>query len=116
MADHGGHCRAAQGLAPANSIEETDPRAFDNEEAVDLLRTMGEFENAARRSAEQYEPSILTQNIVDISDRANRFYNAHHVLVEDVSIARSRLLLVWAVATLLKTGLSLLGVSAPDEM
>jgi arginyl-tRNA synthetase len=107
---------AERGLNPFVSTEECDFSALDNEEAADLLHTMDSFAGSLSRAAEQYEPSILTQVLVDISDRSNRFYNAHHVLVEEEGIARTRLLLISCVAVLLRVGLRLLGLAAPEEM
>ncbi len=105
-----------RGLKPSDSAVECEFSAIDNEEAADLLNTMESFAGSLARAAEQYEPSILTQVLVDISDRSNRFYNAHHVLVEDERVARTRLLLIACVAVLLRVGLGLLGLAAPEEM
>lgn len=105
-----------RGLQPFTSAEAGDFSALDNNEAADLLHTMESFSSSLARAAEQYEPSIMTQVLVDISDRSNRFYNAHHVLVEDEKVARTRLMLIACVATLLRTGLGLLGLAAPEEM
>lgn len=105
-----------KGLSPCSSIDDIDFRALDNPEAKDLIRVLEGFESHLQRAADQYEPSILAQTLVDIADQSNRFYNAHHVLVEESRAASTRLLLVACVATLLKTGLNLLGLSAPEEM
>ncbi|MCA9440566.1 MAG: arginine--tRNA ligase, partial [Candidatus Omnitrophica bacterium] len=105
-----------RGVAPCNSIEEIDFSALDNEEAKSLLQTLEDFPNQVLRAAEQYEPSIVTQSVLEVADKANRFYNAHHVLVEEEGVSRTRLLLVQAVTVVLRTGLNLLGVAAPEEM
>ncbi len=105
-----------KGLAPSPAIEDIDFAALDNPEARDLIRVLEGFESHLQRAADQHEPSILAQTLVDIADQSNRFYNAHHVLVEEPEIASTRLLLVACVATLLKIGLNLLGLSAPEEM
>ena len=107
---------AERGIGPFESAENLDRSALDSEEAVGLLQSMESFQEALLRAAEGYEPSVLAQCLVDIADRSNRFYNAHHVLVEDERVARSRLLLVACVAQVLRTGLHLLGISAPEEM
>jgi arginyl-tRNA synthetase len=98
------------------TAEELDFGALDSEEGGALIQSLENFPDAVERAAEQYEPSILSQALVEISDRANKFYNAHHVLVEDAKVAGTRLLLVQAVATVLKGGLHLLGIEAPEEM
>ena len=47
---------------------------------------------------------------------ANRFYNAHRVVSEDEAITRTRVTLVYAIKVVLKNGLGLLGMKAPEEM
>lgn len=105
-----------RGIQPASSVGEIDFTALDNEEARSLLQALSEFPDAVQRAAEQYEPSLLTQAILEVADRANKFYNAHHVLVDIESVSKTRLLLVSSTATVLRTGLTLLGVAAPEEM
>jgi arginyl-tRNA synthetase len=105
-----------RGMDPVSRAEDIAPAALDNEEARSLIRALEAFPFAIRRAAEQYEPSIVTQAIVDVADRANKFYNAHHVLVEEPQVAATRLLLVQSVAVVLKIGMSLIGMDAPDEM
>jgi arginyl-tRNA synthetase len=104
-----------QGLIPTWE-QDLALSALDNSEAQDLIKSLECFKGSVQRATEQYEPSILVQNLLEIADQANRFYNAHHVLVEDPSIAKTRLLLVWCVAQVLKNGLTLLGLAAPEEM
>jgi arginyl-tRNA synthetase len=105
-----------QGLAPLSNPAELQWEALENDEAKALLHVLESFPAMVMRAGDQFEPSVVTQSIVDIADRANKFYNAHHVLVEDRAAAETRLLLVQSVATVLRTGLSLLGVDAPEEM
>ncbi|MCG3199744.1 MAG: Arginine--tRNA ligase [bacterium] len=105
-----------RGMSPLREAASIEFSALDNPEAIEILKDLENFPRAISRAAEEYEPSILAQTLVDIADHANRFYNAHHVLVEQPSVAGTRLLLVACVRTLLRTGLGLLGIAAPEEM
>jgi arginyl-tRNA synthetase len=44
------------------------------------------------------------------------YYNKHRVLSDDRDLTRARLGLISAVQTVIRNGLSLLGVSAPEKM
>lgn len=105
-----------RGMEPVSSPSDIDSTALDNDEARSLIQSLETFPSAVRRAAEQYEPSIVTQALVVVADRANKFYNAHHVLVEDPQVAGTRLLLVQSVAVVMKIGMGLIGLDAPDEM
>jgi len=105
-----------RGMKPPSSVEDLHFPALENEEAGSLVRSLEDFPKTVERAALQYEPSILSQHLVEIADRSNKFYNAHHVLLDDDRVSATRLLLVRSVATVLKLGLNLLGIRAPEEM
>lgn len=62
------------------------------------------------------EPSIITRYIVDIAQSFNKFYHDCPILVENEDIKNARLLLVHCTKIVLKTGLGLLGINAPEKM
>ena len=59
---------------------------------------------------------MVSRHIVDLAEKFNRFYIDHRIVVDDDGTRNARLLLTQAVANTLKTGLSLLGIDAPQEM
>ncbi len=54
--------------------------------------------------------------LIELASEFHRFYNRHRVLTEDAQRTQARLYLTWAVGEVLKKGLSLVGVSAPETM
>jgi arginyl-tRNA synthetase len=52
----------------------------------------------------------------DMAAQLHSYYNAQQFLVEDEKLRTARLALIVAVAVVLKDGLNLLGVSAPETM
>jgi arginyl-tRNA synthetase len=53
---------------------------------------------------------------VEIAKAFNKFYNSTPIIVDDVELRKSRLSLVYSAKTVIKTGLSLLGIEAPLKM
>jgi len=51
-----------------------------------------------------------------LATRFHRFYTVHQVLVDDEGLRRRRLALCAATKNVLRTGLGLLGVIAPERM
>lgn len=86
------------------------------EEEKALLKTLAFFPGKISASAESYRPSILARHLIEVARDFNRFYHECPVLVEDEKLRRARLLLVAAVRRVLKNGLALLGIAAPEEM
>jgi len=86
------------------------------EDAEQVLLTMIEFGPALERASAQNEPSVVTGLMIDLAGDIHSYLRDHHVLGADEDTRRARLALVAAARSMLKTGLGLLGVAAPDRM
>lgn len=93
-----------------------DPRALDNIETLRLCKLIASFPQAVKDAAAKYEPSIISGLLIDIAQAFNRFYIAHRVLSDNLSEQNARLTVVEATGTVLKKGLSLLGIETPEKM
>jgi len=70
-----------------------------------------------RKSALEYNPSIIAVNIFETAQLFNKFYQKHKVLnAETEELKNSRLALIQAIQTLLKVGLNLLGIETLEKM
>lgn len=93
-----------------------DTRAFDNIETLRLCKLLRAFPQTIKDAAYKYEPSMLSALLIDIAQAFNRFYIEHRVICDDLSVQNARLQVVQATATVLKKGLVLLGIEAPEKM
>jgi len=112
------HARA-NSLLEKGQFSENDPISFSNlsgEEEINIIRMIYDFPNVVISSMEKNEPFFITRQIVEIAKAFNTFYNSKQILVEDEEVKRARLALVYASKTVIKVGLSLLGIQAPNKM
>lgn len=93
-----------------------DPNGIDNDEAWEVIRHIEKFVRTVETAAERYEPSLISNYLIDLAQVFNRFYLAHRVINEDKGVENARLALVKTVANILKRGLALLGIAAPEKM
>lgn len=93
-----------------------DMRALDNIETVRLCKLLATFPQAVKDAAFKYEPSILSGLLIDIAQAFNKFYMEHRVICDDLSVQNARLQVVEATEIVLKKGLALLGIQAPEKM
>ncbi|MCM1042814.1 MAG: arginine--tRNA ligase [Corallococcus sp.] len=93
-----------------------DYRVFDNAETMSLAKLLGDFPRAVHESAEKYEPCVIAKYLIDVAQSFNKFYFAHRVLSDNIAEQNARLEVVSATATVLKNGLKLLGIDAPEQM
>ena len=82
-----------------------------------LARQLAEFPDTVAHSCDENDPSHVAAYLIDLATVANKFYNELPVLVAaDERLTAARVLLVDCVRVVLSTGLSLLGMKAPEEM
>lgn len=89
---------------------------LDEPSALQVLKRLSQFPETIRKAADAYEPSIMSRYLLDLAQDFNRFYNSCRVIGEAAHVEAARLALVNAVATVLRRGLYLLGLTAPEQM
>ncbi len=88
-----------------------------NEEEKKLVKLLIKYPQAIEDSALEYNPAILTQYLFNLSRTFNNFYQLHPVLkAENENLKQLRLHLSKHTQTILKDGLNLLGIEAPELM
>lgn len=87
-----------------------------DEHSQAVLKLISEFPEVVQKAARTYEPSTLSRYLLDLGQSFNRFYHHCRIIGEEAAVEQSRLALVAAVAHVLRKGLSLLGIEAPEQM
>jgi arginyl-tRNA synthetase len=83
----------------------------------ELLRFLYDFNLVTLQACEQYKPSIIAHHLFDMCKCFNRFYAKQSVLnAETKELQSMRLTLLTAFALVLHRGLSLLGITPPEQM
>ena len=82
-----------------------------------VARQLEEFPRQLESACDESEPSYIASSLIDLATAANKFYNELPVLVgDDENLTAARIRLVDGVRTVMRTGLLLLGMNAPEEM
>lgn len=87
-----------------------------DESSINICKLLGEFPAKIIDSAEKNEPYIITRHLVDICQAFNKFYHDNSILGCDENTSKSRIALVYSVEKVLKNGLNILGIDAPERM
>ena len=111
--------RTAEGRAlPAAA----DLDALEHPWELDLARQLAHWPDAVAEAARLLEPHRVPYFIYELADRVSTFYEAGNdngdfrVVVDDPRLTRARLELARAARATLRSGLDLIGVSAPERM
>ncbi|MCJ7856144.1 arginine--tRNA ligase [Lachnospiraceae bacterium NSJ-143] len=112
------NARACSVLKKAGDVDlsQAEYSAVSDESSFEVCRELNNFPAKVIDAAEKYEPSIISRYLVDLSQAFNKFYHDNPIIVEDKKVMAARLLIVKAVNNVLVKGLSLLGISAPEQM
>ena len=97
-------------------IEEVDFRKLTEKEVIETLKQIYIFNDVIQNAADKNEPSILARYLIDLSQNFSTFYNEHKIITDDKEVQDARLFLTYAVGTVLKTGVELLGMEMPERM
>jgi arginyl-tRNA synthetase len=91
--------------------------SFDDDDRVyGLMVHINEFENTVLRASREYEPSAIARYLLELAGLFNGFYTTHRVISDDAESTTTRILIVLCVEAVLKEGLGLLGIAAPEAM
>jgi arginyl-tRNA synthetase len=85
-------------------------------EEIDLIKTLARYPDVLAGSAKSMEPHRVTYYLKNLASAFHTYYNKHRVLTDNPQLRCGRLNLVLAVQKVIRNGLTLLGVSAPERM
>ena len=93
-----------------------DLSCLSDKSATILMNILSEFPETLTVAAKEFAPHTLCVYLKELAGSFHAFYNAERILVEDANIRNARLALLLATRQVLRNGLALLGISAPEKM
>ena len=110
-------CCSVRRKAPALPEGVTpDWSVLTNDEAQGLLKELAGFPDAVREAAERYEPMVVSRQVIEVAKAFNKFYYEHRILEGEPAQICAKLQLADAVRLVIRRGLWLLGIEAPERM
>lgn len=102
-----GECSLAQNI---------DYSKLTDDASMEVCKLLEQFPKKIQEAADKLEPFIVTRQLVSLSQAFNKFYHDNVILTSEEQTKQARIALVIAVKTVLKKGLALLGIKAPEQM
>ena len=101
-------------VIPKWSQVDMRPLVLDEEQA--LIKHLLQYPELVAGAARAREPHRVAYYLTELAGRFHPYYKAHRVITDDRALTLARLGLCAAVAQVVRNGLELLGVSAPESM
>ena len=117
-----GHARISNIFKTASEREidgvpkEVDWNRLELDEEIKIMKKALSFPDLVEDCATSLAPHSITHYLMELTGMFHRYYNAHRVVTDDAGLTNARLAFIARLRTVLKNGLELLGVSAPDRM
>ena len=105
-----------KGYSFIKSEELSDLSVLSDPHEIKLLTSLARYPDVIENSAISFEPHQLAYYLKELANDFHTYYNASKFLVDDNLIRNARLSLILSTKQVIKDGLSLLGVSSPEEM
>jgi len=114
------HARICSVLAgwggDANTLAQVDLAALQSPQAHALMLLLAKYPEMLSDAALGFAPHDVTFYLRELAACYHSYYDAERILVDDETVKLARLALVAATAQVLRNGLAVLGVSAPQKM
>jgi arginyl-tRNA synthetase len=120
---HYAHARICRMLAQYSesdadlaALKDVDLSPLTAAREASLLQKLAEYPEMLERALEELGPHQVAFYLRDLAGELHSYYNAERVLVDDEPTKLARLALILATRQVLRNGLQLIGVSAPNQM
>jgi arginyl-tRNA synthetase len=98
------------------SWDDTAIALLETPEEIDLIKALARYPEVIVAGAKSMEPHRITYYLMELASSFHSYYNKHRVLTDDYLLRCGRLNLILAVQKVIRNGLRLLGVAAPEKM
>ena len=110
------HARITSLLEKAE-LEGFTPQMASTEQVGEIERLVYRLPQVIVRATENFSPNYVVTYLLEIARAFNSFYGSHKIIdSENRQATEHRIVLALAVKTVLRNGLNVLGISAPEKM
>ncbi len=106
---------AEQGIS-VKPVSELNLERLSAPQEIELMKKLADFPETIRSSASLREPSLITRYAMDLAAAFHGFYAACKVNSEDAELTNARLKLADSVRIALANALTVMSISAPEQM
>ncbi len=106
----------SQWAGEVSNLSHADLRPLINAHEIALMQRLSSYPETVANAATELAPHVIANYLKELASDLHSYYNEYKFLIEDETVKIARLSLIYATQQVLKNGLFLLGVSAPEKM
>ncbi len=100
----------------SGNYPEPDFSLLTHESELNLIKTLLDFPDVVASAADHREPHRLINYLNEVAAAFHKFYHDCRIMGEEPALAASRMALLDTVSLVMKNGLTILGITAPERM
>ena len=93
-----------------------DPNYLTHESEISLLKQLELFPNTVLTALELLEPQVIANYLQEVATKFHKYYASCRIITENEEVTLARIALSNATRKVLKGGLKILGINAPEKM
>ena len=93
-----------------------NPLLLDHESEIDLLKQLELFPNIVLSAKDLLEPQVIANYLQETAAKFHKYYASCRIITENKDLTLSRIALASATKIVLRNGLKILGIKAPEKM
>ena len=97
-------------------LKKYDLSLINNDGEIKLINKLIDFKNVVKKINTNMEPQILATYLLELSSMFHKYYAKNRIINECKELSKSRLVFIKSISIVLKNGLTILGISAPNKM
>lgn len=113
---HARICSILRKAEEGDAAGKPDVTRLSHQAEIDLIKQMSHFPEAVHSAAGAREPHRIINYLNELASTFTSFYHECRILGEDPEIMNARTALARATAAVLANGLTILGITAPEQM
>jgi arginyl-tRNA synthetase len=103
-------------LSYVSKSDNIDYSLLCDDVSYEVIKHLEIFPERVIEAADKYEPYIISRCLISLVHAFNKFYDTHKILTDDQKLTAARVVLTQCVRDVLKIGLGLLCIAAPEKM
>ena len=108
---------AERGLPPVDTKASVAQLGrLDSEHEQVLFTELSRYPEVVEAAAANLEPHLIAQYLRELAGALHSYYHEHKWIVDDAELRNARITLALATRQVIRNGLDLLGLSAPEKM
>jgi arginyl-tRNA synthetase len=100
----------------AKNVADAETTLLTHSSEIDLIKLVLRFPDVLHRAGDVLEPQIVAEFLREVAAAFHKFYHDCRILGEEERLMIARFTLAQATKTVLRNGLMVLGISAPEKM